>query len=334
MGTKPRKKWPPAGLTRISPANTRSEPSDEESQGTAQVQASSRTCRATTSQTHRRLTAPGKLGERTTTSNSDGDSSLARFPPASSASSSQGPALIHTRSTFPIGRCHYPGPETALKIATSSTVDVTPPPTRSPRSRFTSRKNSASSVSSPTSTPATSGRPPPCTTRQKYKLSFRAIADPATFLIVAGVAGAEHYNGTYPGYGPGIEGYGKRYGAALGRLHHRPHRRLAPSSPRSSTRTHATSTRAQAASPREPARRRLRLHLPRRQRQEPTQLLAHPRQPRRRRHRKRYHPEASRGVGLTFQTLGITTWQHRHRKPLSRVRPPPPGALRTSICKR
>src|SRR5665213_707325 len=35
------------------------------------------------------------------------------------------------------------------------------------------------------------------------------------FFIVAGVAGAEQYEGTYPGYGPGIAGYGKRYGAAL-----------------------------------------------------------------------------------------------------------------------
>jgi hypothetical protein len=50
---------------------------------------------------------------------------------------------------------------------------------------------------------------------QKYKLAFRAIIDPPQFLIVAGTAGAEQYEGTYPGYGPGIEGYGKRFGAAL-----------------------------------------------------------------------------------------------------------------------
>ena len=51
--------------------------------------------------------------------------------------------------------------------------------------------------------------------KQKYRLAFRTIVDPTTFVVLAGVAGAEQYNGTYPGYGPGITGYGKRYGAAL-----------------------------------------------------------------------------------------------------------------------
>jgi hypothetical protein len=56
----------------------------------------------------------------------------------------------------------------------------------------------------------------PMTVRQKYLLAFRSLYDPPQFLIVAGLAGAEQYEGTYPGYGPGIGGYGKRYGAALG----------------------------------------------------------------------------------------------------------------------
>jgi len=55
----------------------------------------------------------------------------------------------------------------------------------------------------------------PMPVRQKYILAFRALYDPPQFLIVAGIAGAEQYEGTYPGYGPGIEGYGKRYGAAM-----------------------------------------------------------------------------------------------------------------------
>jgi len=32
---------------------------------------------------------------------------------------------------------------------------------------------------------------------------------------VAAIAGAEQYNNTFPEYGGGLEGYGKRYGAAL-----------------------------------------------------------------------------------------------------------------------
>jgi hypothetical protein len=55
----------------------------------------------------------------------------------------------------------------------------------------------------------------PMPVKQKYTMAFRSLIDPPQFLIVAGLAGAEQYNGTYPGYGPGIQGYGKRYGAAL-----------------------------------------------------------------------------------------------------------------------
>jgi hypothetical protein len=56
---------------------------------------------------------------------------------------------------------------------------------------------------------------PPMQSKQKFKLSVRSIIDPVSFLIVAGVAGAEQYQNAFPEYGGGIEGYGKRYGAAL-----------------------------------------------------------------------------------------------------------------------
>jgi hypothetical protein len=51
--------------------------------------------------------------------------------------------------------------------------------------------------------------------KQKFQLSVRSIIDPVSFLIVAGIAGAEQYQNVFPEYGGGIEGYGKRYGAAL-----------------------------------------------------------------------------------------------------------------------
>jgi hypothetical protein len=56
---------------------------------------------------------------------------------------------------------------------------------------------------------------PPMQAKQKFKLSLRSIIDPVSFLIVAGIAGAEQYQNVFPEYGGGIEGYGKRYGAAL-----------------------------------------------------------------------------------------------------------------------
>lgn len=52
---------------------------------------------------------------------------------------------------------------------------------------------------------------PPMGTKQKLKLSFRSIIDPVSFLTMAGAAGVQQYRNTFPAYGGGMEGYGKRY---------------------------------------------------------------------------------------------------------------------------
>lgn len=56
---------------------------------------------------------------------------------------------------------------------------------------------------------------PPMMAKQKFELTSRALIDPVSFLAVAGIAGAEQYKNVFPAYGSGLEGYGKRYGAAL-----------------------------------------------------------------------------------------------------------------------
>lgn len=56
---------------------------------------------------------------------------------------------------------------------------------------------------------------PPMLAKQKYELAARTLIDPVTFLTTAGIAGAEQYKNVFPSFGPGIEGYGKRYGAAF-----------------------------------------------------------------------------------------------------------------------
>lgn len=53
----------------------------------------------------------------------------------------------------------------------------------------------------------------PMTPKLKYKLAFRSIFDPVTFVVAAAVAGAEQWHNTFPGYGQEAEGYGKRFGA-------------------------------------------------------------------------------------------------------------------------
>jgi Carboxypeptidase regulatory-like domain len=56
----------------------------------------------------------------------------------------------------------------------------------------------------------------PLNTRQKFKLSLHATTDPVAFFTAGVVAGIEQAHNTFPDYGPGLEGYGKRYGAAYG----------------------------------------------------------------------------------------------------------------------
>ena len=55
----------------------------------------------------------------------------------------------------------------------------------------------------------------PLTSKQKYKLALRSIIDPATFIIVGGLAGSEQADDSFSGYGRGPAAYGKRYGAGL-----------------------------------------------------------------------------------------------------------------------
>jgi hypothetical protein len=54
----------------------------------------------------------------------------------------------------------------------------------------------------------------PMGSKQKFELAFRAATDPVAFVGVGARAGVEQANNTYPGYGGGAEGFGKRFGAA------------------------------------------------------------------------------------------------------------------------
>ncbi len=55
---------------------------------------------------------------------------------------------------------------------------------------------------------------PPMQSRQKFALAFRSMIDPMTFVGAGVIAGAEQARDTFPGYGQGLAGYGRRYGAA------------------------------------------------------------------------------------------------------------------------
>ena len=56
----------------------------------------------------------------------------------------------------------------------------------------------------------------PLKTRHKFYLALRSTTDPVNFITTSIVAGIQQANNTYAGYGDGIEGYAKRYGADYG----------------------------------------------------------------------------------------------------------------------
>lgn len=53
----------------------------------------------------------------------------------------------------------------------------------------------------------------PLTSKQKFKLAARTVIDPFTFVVVAGSAGVEQWQNHFIGYGQGVQGYAKRFGA-------------------------------------------------------------------------------------------------------------------------
>ncbi|MGB9146159.1 MAG: carboxypeptidase-like regulatory domain-containing protein [Acidobacteriaceae bacterium] len=54
----------------------------------------------------------------------------------------------------------------------------------------------------------------PLSAKQKFGLAWKYSIDPFNLLLSGGTAGIEQAENTFPGYGQGAEGYGKRFGAA------------------------------------------------------------------------------------------------------------------------
>ncbi len=54
----------------------------------------------------------------------------------------------------------------------------------------------------------------PLTAGEKYRLAWRFSVDPVAFGVSGVIAAAEQRSHSFPGYGPGVSGYAKRYGAA------------------------------------------------------------------------------------------------------------------------
>jgi hypothetical protein len=55
---------------------------------------------------------------------------------------------------------------------------------------------------------------PPLSSKQKFKLAWKATSDPVNIAVAAGTAGMEQAANSSPGYGQGAQGYAKRFAAA------------------------------------------------------------------------------------------------------------------------
>lgn len=56
--------------------------------------------------------------------------------------------------------------------------------------------------------------PAPLVPKQKFELAWKISADPINFAMTGLIAGVQHSQNTFGGYGRGAQGYAKRYGAA------------------------------------------------------------------------------------------------------------------------
>src|SRR5208283_2935084 len=56
----------------------------------------------------------------------------------------------------------------------------------------------------------------PMNPKQKFELAWKLAIDPTSFVIAGIIAAGEQANNSFPGYGQGAAGYGRRFGAAFG----------------------------------------------------------------------------------------------------------------------
>jgi hypothetical protein len=57
--------------------------------------------------------------------------------------------------------------------------------------------------------------PQPLTKKLKFELGWRSVMDPANVMFVGVVAGGQQMSNSFPEYGRGVSGYGKRFGAGM-----------------------------------------------------------------------------------------------------------------------
>ncbi len=163
------------------------------------------------------LSAAGILGDRSVSSQQDGTFRFTALPPGEYRLVVSAAGLEpYTSGEFAVragGTIAHP--PIALKIATTTSVNVVASSEQIAVAQVHEEEKQRVFGVFPNFYTSYIWKAEPLPASQKYKLALRTMIDPLQFVLVGALAGAEHYEGTFPGYGPGIQGYGKRFGAAL-----------------------------------------------------------------------------------------------------------------------
>jgi hypothetical protein len=110
----------------------------------------------------------------------------------------------------------YIAPQIALAAAATSTVvDVTPSRVKEAEAQIHEEEKQRVLSIIPNFYVSYVPNAAPLNTRQKFQLAWKTTLDPVTFAVSGIFAGIEQAQNTFPGYGQGAQGYGKRYGASL-----------------------------------------------------------------------------------------------------------------------
>jgi hypothetical protein len=165
------------------------------------------------------LAEKGHANERKIVSDSEGNFTFADLRPGSYTVVISSPGLETFQSPIIFLRAgeKYELPNVALPIATASTtVNVVMTQSQVADAELKFETTQRVFAVFPNFYTSFLWNAAPLNTRQKFKLSFRATTDPVAFVTAGLVAGIEQANNTFPDYGQGAEGFGKRYGAAYG----------------------------------------------------------------------------------------------------------------------
>jgi len=153
--------------------------------------------------------------ERHVISGSDGHFAFTNVPAGSFqlTVSASGFQTLHTPGSLLAGQ-YAEIPPIALFAATSISVDVVASQHDIAEAQIKSAEQQRVLGVIPNFYVSYDPHPVPLAPKQKFELAWRSNIDPVNFAITGIIAGVQQSQDTFGGYGQGVQGYAKRYGAS------------------------------------------------------------------------------------------------------------------------